>query len=132
MIASDTISIRLATPDDAAALARLAALDSSRAPAGPVLLAECEGELRAALSLTAARRRRLGRPPVSGTTVIADPFVRTAELVRLLELRAAGLARAVRYGATNPVADPSEPKPWYRTKHRLTPRLPFAGRTASG
>src|SRR5438876_796536 len=37
---SDTISIRLATPDDAVALARLAALDSAAVTSGPILLGE--------------------------------------------------------------------------------------------
>jgi hypothetical protein len=79
-ISSDTISIRLATPDDAPALARLAALDSSEAPVGPVLLAEREGELQAALPIATAH-----------SVPLADPFVATGELVALLRLRAARL-----------------------------------------
>jgi hypothetical protein len=91
-IACDTISIRIATPDDTVALARLAALDSGFVPSGPILLAERDGNLHAALGL-------------SGTgAVIADPFVPTVELVALLRVRAARLAggadrrRARRFG----------------------------------
>ncbi len=72
---SDPVTIRSAYADDAASLARLAALDSAEVPAGPMLIAEVEGELRAALSL------RDG-------AALADPFVPTVALVRLLRLRA--------------------------------------------
>ena len=74
-----TISIRLATPDDDPALARLAALDSGTVPTGRVLLAERDGESQAALALT-------------GGATLADPFVPTAELLALLRVRAARLA----------------------------------------
>jgi hypothetical protein len=93
-ITSDTISIRLATPGDAVALARLAALDSAAVPPGPVLLAERDGALQAALALDGQR------------TTIADPFAPTAELVALLRVRAARLSdfgrprsRAIRWRA---------------------------------
>ena len=72
------IVIREAVPDDMGVLARLAALDSAPVPRGRVLLAESDGALRAALAL-------------EGGTAIADPFHYTAELVALLELRAAQL-----------------------------------------
>ncbi len=66
------ITIRLAARDDQLALARLAALDSAdRVPAGPLLLAEVAGELRAALSL-------------EDGAAIADPFYPTAHIVELL------------------------------------------------
>jgi hypothetical protein len=54
---------------------RLAALDSARMPAGPLLVGEMGGGIQAAV-------------PLSGGRAIANPFVRTAELVNLLELRA--------------------------------------------
>ena len=73
-----TISIRVATPDDDLALVRLAQLDSSTVPLSPLLLAECDGVLRAALSL-------------HNGDFIADPFAPTAELISLLGLRAARL-----------------------------------------
>jgi hypothetical protein len=75
------VTLRYATPDDGAAIARLAALDSAEPPRGPLLLAEVEGELRAALSL------RDG-------SAIADPFHRTAALLELLRARASQLGAA--------------------------------------
>jgi len=66
------ITIRRAGPEDDTALIRLAELDSSRLPDGPILAAEVDGELRAALSLA------------DGATV-ADPFHPTVEIVDLLE-----------------------------------------------
>jgi hypothetical protein len=83
---TDTISIRMATPDDSYALMRLAQLDSSLLPAGPVLLAEREEQLQAALSL------RDG-------LAISDPFGRNAELVALLRLRASRIRPRVRGAA---------------------------------
>ena len=76
---SPIISIRAATTNDGRTLTRLAALDSAEVPAGPVLVAEVDGEAQAALSL------RDGR-------VVADPFERTAELVSLLRVRADTIA----------------------------------------
>ena len=70
-----TIQIRAAQASDGPVLTRLAALDSAPVPFGPVLLAEVDGEPKAALSLRDDR-------------VIADPFARTAELVDLLRLHA--------------------------------------------
>lgn len=75
------ITIRFAYPDDAAALRRLAALDSQPVPPGRLLVAEVAGELWAALSVTAEAR------------AIADPFRHTAELVALLHERADRLTR---------------------------------------
>ena len=75
--------IRRTTPDDGAALLRLASIDSAR-PLGPdALVAVVDGELRAAVSL------RDGR-------AIADPFRPTAELVELLRVRAAQLEAPAR------------------------------------
>jgi hypothetical protein len=74
------VTLRLATADDGAALARLAQLDSRQLPAGPLLVAERGGRIEAALSL--ARGESL-----------ADPFRRTAELVELLRCHA-GVERA--------------------------------------
>lgn len=77
---SDAVTIRRAFPDDAADLARLAALDSRRPLRGDVLLAERDGRILAALS------------PADGRAV-ADPFAPTADLVALLRVRAAPAAR---------------------------------------
>jgi hypothetical protein len=78
---SAAVTIRHAFPDDSLTLLRLAALDSAAPLVQPVLVAEVEGELRAALSL------RDG-------SVIADPFHHTAPLVELLGARAAHLVAA--------------------------------------
>lgn len=78
-VISPTISIRAATTGDGPALARLAALDSAPVPFGPVLLAEVDGQPRAALSVNEDR-------------VIGDPFARTVELVELLRVHARATA----------------------------------------
>jgi hypothetical protein len=75
MIPSPTIVIRLATLSDHRTLSNLAALDSRHPLAGPAVLAEVDGVVRAALDL-------------ADGSVAADPFARTAELVDLLRLRA--------------------------------------------
>lgn len=73
------ITIRLATPDDHLGLIRLAALDSADSvPPGRVLLAEVDGELRAALSLA------------DGSS-IADPFHATLHVLELLRSHARAL-----------------------------------------
>lgn len=69
------LTVRLAEPVDESVLRRLASLDSSRLPAGPLLVGEMGGSIQAAV-------------PVLGGRAIANPFVRTAELVTLLEMRA--------------------------------------------
>jgi hypothetical protein len=69
------VTIRFAHAHDASALAGLAVLDSAGPLEPPVLVAEIEGELRAALSLADA-------------AVIADPFHPTGELLDLLRIRA--------------------------------------------
>lgn len=70
------ITIRPAYADDYGALERLAELDSATAvPPRPLLIAEADGELRAALSLR------------DGSS-IADPFFATAGLLALLSAHA--------------------------------------------
>jgi hypothetical protein len=81
------LTIRWATPDDAAPLARLAQLDDSRPPRGVVLLAEVgvglEQELWAAISLDDGH-------------LIADPVRPSGELAFDLAQRARKLKRAER------------------------------------
>jgi hypothetical protein len=77
-LATPIIAIRQATADDHADLRRLAALDSAAVPSGDVLLGVVDGDVRAAVEIAAGR-------------VIANPFVATAEIVALLEIRAARL-----------------------------------------
>jgi len=78
-ISTDTplagVTIRRLGPADRQALERLAELDSTHVPEGPLLGIEVEGRLLAATSL-------------NGGGTIADPFSRTGELRALLELRA--------------------------------------------
>lgn len=71
----ESVTLRYATPDDAQPLARLAAIDSSRAPRGVVLLAQVDEELWAAISLDDGHG-------------VADPFRPTASVRVLLEQRA--------------------------------------------
>jgi hypothetical protein len=74
------ILIRPAYADDEPALIRLATLDSAPAsPPHPLLVAEVEGELKAALSLR-------------DQSSIADPFYPSAPLVTLLRAHLAGMA----------------------------------------
>ena len=74
-VSSAVITIRPAYADDHRSLFRLAALDSAEVPRAPMLLAEVDGSLRAALSLD------------DGAT-IADPFFPTLHLVELLRAHA--------------------------------------------
>lgn len=77
--ASDrSVTLRFGSPADDDALARLAAVDSAEPPAQPVLLAEVDGQLVAALAL-------------SDGTSIANPFSPTADLIDLLRTRATQL-----------------------------------------
>jgi len=72
------LTIRRLHAHDAAAVERLAQLDSGTVPTGELIGAEVEDKLLAVVSLT------------SGESV-ADPFSRSGELRALLELRAAQL-----------------------------------------
>jgi hypothetical protein len=88
------VAIRRARPADARRLADLAQLDSSRPLTGDALVAEIDGTPAAALELSTGR-------------VVADPFVRTAEAVGLLRLRAEQLHAPARHAArrrTRPLA----------------------------
>jgi hypothetical protein len=80
-----TVVIRVATPADLDDLRRLAALDSARALLGTLLVAESDGQIRAAYSVDERR-------------AIADPFRPTAGLVELLKARSA-LLRGERHVA---------------------------------
>lgn len=77
--ASDrSVTLRFGSPADNGALARLAAVDSAEPPAQPVLVAEVDGQVVAALAL-------------SDGTSIANPFSPTADLIDLLRTRATQL-----------------------------------------
>ena len=77
----DSVAVRFAGPEDAAAIRRVAALDSKEAPTGPALVAEADAEVIAAL-------------PLDGGHAVADPFRWTADVVALMEMRAAQIDRA--------------------------------------
>ena len=78
---SSTLTLRLATTDDLAGVRRLAALDCSRPPKAPVLIAELDDELCVAVSLVALK-------------AVADPF-RHTEGIRALALARAAASRPV-------------------------------------
>ncbi len=75
MTSSTPLTIRPATAADDRALHRLAALDSSSVPTGPVVVAEVGGELHAAISL-------------DGGVLVADPFRPTADIAATLRAHA--------------------------------------------
>jgi hypothetical protein len=83
---SAPLRIRPAHHGDAAAVARLAELDSSHAPQGDVLLAEVGDELWAAFSLQDGHH-------------IADPLRPSADAVLMLGQRARQLRRRERRGS---------------------------------
>ena len=78
MFPADAFIIRPATEADAAALRRLAALDSARPLTGRVLIGELEGKPAAALSLKTG-------------AAIADPFQATANLRTHMRMRASAI-----------------------------------------
>ena len=69
------VTIRPSRGDDAAGIRRLAALDSAPVPHGRLLLAEVDGRLLAAV-------------PIPDGRAIADPFVRTLDVVDVLRTAA--------------------------------------------
>lgn len=72
------ITIRALGPDDEGAVRRLAGRDSARVPAGRLVGAMINGQLVAARSLSTGE-------------LIADPFVRTADVCALLDEHASRL-----------------------------------------
>jgi hypothetical protein len=76
-----SVVVRVARPEDDAAIRRVAALDSKEIPEGVKLVAEADAEIIAAL-------------PIGGGESVADPFRWTADVVALMKMRAAQLERA--------------------------------------
>jgi hypothetical protein len=74
----NNLTIRSATAADTAALATLAALDSRTVPSSPLIATDGDHLIAAVSTDTGA--------------AIADPFVRTADVVELLRRRARQLA----------------------------------------
>ena len=69
------LTIRMSRPADSGPVTRVARLDSQWPPGEPLLVAEVDDEIVAALSLGSG-------------VVVANPFKRTADVVALLHLRA--------------------------------------------
>jgi hypothetical protein len=74
-VESPDIELRMCKPADDPEIDRLAALSEVPVPYGRLVVALLDGKLVAAL-------------PLNGDPAIRDPFVKTAPLVRLLEVRA--------------------------------------------
>lgn len=74
------LTVRVAGADDAADLARLAALDSARPLRGSVLVADIGDRPVAAIS-------------VQDGEVVADPFERTADIAEMLRVRVRQIRR---------------------------------------
>jgi hypothetical protein len=87
--ANTSMTIRRAGVADLGSLSQLAALDGAPVPEEPVLLAESEGRMLAAV-------------PFLGGRALADPFEPTAEIVALLELRARQIRDAELGGRKRP------------------------------
>jgi hypothetical protein len=100
--ASAAVTIRPAVEADAAVLCRLAELDSAALPRGRLIVAEVDGEIRAAV-------------PVDGGDGVADPFFRCTELTELLRLR----SRQLR----SPTASRTPPLARLRGWPRATPSI---------
>ena len=105
MSAPAQVTLRLATADDARRVRTLAQLDSAPAPSGPVLIAEIDGRLLAAL-------------PLDGGAPIADPFRRSAGVVQLLRMRAAQLD-----GRSRGSRHPGKAR-WWRGRPGTAPETP--------
>jgi hypothetical protein len=84
------VTVRMAEPADLPALERVAGLDSAHVPDGDLLVAEVAGSIQAAL-------------PLDGGREIANPFIPTADLLKLLEMRAAQLRELGDEGRIVPV-----------------------------
>jgi hypothetical protein len=74
-VESPDIELRMCKPADDPEIDRLAALSEVPVPYGRLVVALLDGKLVAAL-------------PLNGDPAIRDPFVKTAEIVHLLEVRA--------------------------------------------
>jgi hypothetical protein len=78
------VTIKFSTEADSERVRRLAELDGKRPPHGDVLLAEVNGRLLAGIGMDG--------------TVIADPFERTAPVVKLLRTQLSGRPARARRG----------------------------------
>jgi hypothetical protein len=74
----ESLTIRKAGTVDEESLIRLAGLDSKHVPPGTFLIAEVDGEDRAAVAIESGE-------------VLADPFHHTADIAEMLQVRASRL-----------------------------------------
>ena len=88
-VESPDIELRMCKPADDPEIDRLAALSEVPVPHGRLVVALLDGKIVAAL-------------PLNGDPVVRDPFVKTAHLVHLLEVRAEQLREPARRGALVP------------------------------
>jgi len=88
-VESPDIELRMCKPADDPEIDRLAALSEVPVPYGRLVVALLDGKLVAAL-------------PLNGDPAIRDPFVKTAQLVHLLEVRAEQLREPARRQALVP------------------------------
>jgi hypothetical protein len=102
-----TLVIRRASPDDAVALTRLAALDEAPVPPQPVLVGEVGGRLWVAVSLV-------------NLDHIADPFEWSGEIAALAVARARQLRG-------DPVPAAGRRWRWRRWRRRVALRETLAG-----
>jgi hypothetical protein len=79
-LAGAAVTLRVGAADDERLMAGLSALCAGRAPVSPVLVAEVDGNVRAALSL-------------ADGAMVTHPVAATTALVELLHVRAAQLHR---------------------------------------
>jgi hypothetical protein len=84
-----SVTVRLSRPGDERAIRRLEQLEGWHLPAEPTLVAEAEGRVLAARS-------------VSSRDIVADPFQPTMELVELLDLRSIQLRDGLDCGHVAP------------------------------
>lgn len=104
------LTIRFAYQEDAPALERLRELDSGHFPGGPLLVAEVDGRIRAAVDL-------------GGAGVVADPFVPTADLVSILRHRVFQLRGVpISPGLADRLVQPEFPDPsWFGRRGAASP-----------
>jgi hypothetical protein len=109
--ASASVTIRTAGVMDGDALRRIAQRDSRPVPEGELLIAEVDGEARAAIELSTGE-------------VIADPFRPTAELVRMLSIRRSQLQGEIRPPHRRAADSTSAPRLSPPTRRYDSPPLP--------
>ena len=104
---TDPIVIRQAREADTGNLDRLAALDSAKLSKGPFLIAEVDGQARAAVA-------------INDGSAVADPFFPSAQLVDLMRVRLTPQAPRSERRGSSPAFAP--PRRWGASHDHLAPR----------